>query len=193
MYEFVLFSRQGFTDGNFSSLIEAGRLDTVYQCIFASIFKSHGHRKDVKFHAFLYGPPKPPIHLEVIGESLYNVRVDERTWTEIIKKVLNGGTHPGINIIRNSFEAFIKEKVGLNEKIFVLEEKGEVIGEMEFGQSAIFIIGDHIGLPREKEKFVLRNGRKLSLGKQKYLAASCIGIINYELDKYVQRNYSITR
>ncbi|HUT81599.1 MAG TPA: tRNA (pseudouridine(54)-N(1))-methyltransferase TrmY [Candidatus Bathyarchaeia archaeon] len=193
MYEFVLYSRQGSTDGSFNSLIDAGRLDTVYQCILTSIFKSHGHRADVKFHVFLYGSPNPPIHLEVIGETLYNVRVDERTWTDILKKVLSGGTHPGINVTKNSFEAFLKSKANLVENIFVLEEKGTLIQEVEFGESAIFIIGDHIGLPREKEKFILRYGKKLSLGKQKYLAASCIDIINYELDNYVQRKYNFTR
>ncbi len=193
MFEFVLFSRQGFTDGNFSSLIDAGRLDTVYQCIFTSIFKSHGHRGDTKFHAFLYGPPKPPIHLEVTGESLYNVRVDEKTWTEILKKVLSGGTHPGIIVSKNSFEAFIKEKVEMKTNIFVLEEKGESIGEIDLSESAVFVIGDHIGLPREKEKYLLRYGRKISLGKQRYLAASCLDIINYELDKYMIKKYNITR
>ena len=49
-------------------------------------------------------------------------------------------------------------------------------------ENNLFVIGDHIGLPKNDESFVLRYGTRLSLGKQKYLAASCIDIINYRID-----------
>jgi len=39
-----------------------------------------------------------------------------------------------------------------------------------------------VGLPKNAERFVLRYGEKVSLGKTPYLAASCITIINYMLD-----------
>jgi tRNA pseudouridine-54 N-methylase len=45
------------------------------------------------------------------------------------------------------------------------------------------VLGDHIGLPKTVESFALRYGEKLSLGKQPYLAASCITILNYLLDR----------
>jgi len=173
MYEFVLFSRHGATSGNFKSLLDGGRLDTVYQCIITAIFKSHAHRKDVKFHAFLNGPPTPPKHLEIDGETLFDVRVDELTWTTIFRKVLSGGTHPGITVTKTSFEAYLKAKANTETNIFVLEEKGKNIRSIDFGESAVFVIGDHIGLPKDKEKFILRFGKKISLGKQRYLAASC--------------------
>ena len=44
-------------------------------------------------------------------------------------------------------------------------------------------LGDHVGLPKKAETFALRYGEKISLGKQPYLAASCITIINYLLDR----------
>lgn len=185
MYEFVLFSRKGQTDNDFSTLLEAGRLDTVYQCILTAIFKSHGHRKDVTFHAILEGPPKPPLHLEVSGESLYDVRVDEQTWTTILRKILSGGEHPGIDLKKGSFENLIKTKKDDGYNIYVLEEKGKKITEVDFGDKALFILGDHIGLPKNKESFALRFGEKISLGKQKYLALSCIDIVNFVLDNYV--------
>ena len=43
-------------------------------------------------------------------------------------------------------------------------------------------LGDHVGLPKKAETFALRFGEKISLGKQPYLAASCITVINYLLD-----------
>jgi tRNA pseudouridine-54 N-methylase len=40
-----------------------------------------------------------------------------------------------------------------------------------------------VGLPKIVEKFALRYGEKISLGKRPYLAATCVSIINYYLDK----------
>ena len=53
---------------------------------------------------------------------------------------------------------------------------------MDLADDAVFVLGDHVGLPRNVERFALRFGEKISLGKQPYLAASCITIINYLLD-----------
>jgi tRNA (pseudouridine54-N1)-methyltransferase len=193
MYEFVLYSRKGRTDGQFQTLLSGGRLDIVYQCILTSIFTSHGHRHDVKFHGFLNGPPKPPIHLEVDGDTLHDVRLDERTWEHILKNVLSGGIHPGITVKKESIQAFISNKAKSGIDIFVLEERGKNITKIDFNDSVIFILGDHIGIPKKDEKFMLRFGEKLTLGKQRYLAASCIDIINYILDDHFLLKYKRKR
>ncbi len=178
MREFILFSRTGRTDGNFASLMEGGRLDVVYQCILMSIFSSHRHR-DTKFHGILNGPPIPPLHLEVNGKELRDARVDEKTWEDILRKVLSGGNHPGITLNKKSFQELIKEK----GKVYVLEEKGENIEKVEFDDDPVFVLGDQVGLPKKDEKFALRYGGKISLGKRLYLSASSIDIINWWLDR----------
>jgi tRNA pseudouridine-54 N-methylase len=193
MYEFVLFSRKGHTNGRFSNLVAGGRLDIVYQCILTSIFRSHSHRHDVKFHAFLSGPPNPPIHLWVDGDSVFDVRSDERTWEKVFRKVLDGGVHPGIAVKKESIQAFVRSRAEKGVDIFILEERGKDISKIEFGDSAVFILGDHIGLPKKDEKFLLKFGEKISLGKQRYLAASCIDITNYNLDLYVLKKYGVKR
>ncbi len=193
MFEFVLYSRKGRTDGNFKTLVDAGRLDTVYQCILTSIYKSHAHRHDVIFHAFLNGPPSPPIHLQVEGKALKDARLDERSWENILRNVLNGDNHPGITTKKESLQGFIRARAGAGAPIFVLEEKGENIWDLDFSDSTIFVLGDHIGLPKKDEKFLLRFGKKVSLGKQRYLAASGIDIINYMLDEHVLEKYNMKR
>ena len=193
MFEFVLFSRKGRTDSKFRTLLDGGRLDIVYQCILTSIFKSHGHRHDVIFHAILNGPPNPPVHLEVNGDTLHDVRLDEHTWSQVLGNVLAGGKHPGMTTKKESLQGFIRKKAELSTKIFVLEEKGKNIADIDFDEDAIFILGDHIGLPKKDEKFILRYGEKISLGKQRYLAASCIDIINYTLDQHILDKYNLKR
>ena len=180
--EFILFSRIGQTDANFHSLHDAGRLDIVHECIVSSLFLSHGLRRDVAFHAILNGPPNPPIHIQIDGSILYDVRTDMDTWHQILKKTLFGKPHPGITKDKTSFEALLKTKAQTRQ-IYVLEEDGKDLSEVSLGENSLFILGDHVGLPKKAELFAQRFGEKISLGKQPYLAASCITIINYTLDQ----------
>jgi len=180
--EFILYSRRGRTDSKFTSLYEAGRLDLVHECIEASLFLSHRIRRNVVFHALLGGPPSPPLHLKVDGATLRNVRTDQETWKQILKNSLSGRPHTGITTDKTSFETLLKTKAN-EAPIYVLEESGKDIFESDIDDNPVFVLGDHIGLPRKAEGFALRYGQKISLGKQLYLAASCIGIVNYLLDR----------
>jgi tRNA (pseudouridine54-N1)-methyltransferase len=184
--EFILFSRVGQTDSNFRNLHDAGRLDIVHECIVSSLFLSHGLRRDVTFHAILNGPPNPPLHIQIDGEPLYDVRTDMDTWQVILKKTLSGKSHPGITKDKTSFEALVKAKAKTRQ-IYVLEEDGKDISQVTLKENSLFILGDHVGLPKKAEVFAQRFGEKISLGKQPYLAASCITIINYTLDQQAKR------
>jgi len=177
-----LYSRKGRTGSRFTSLRDAGRLDVVHECIVASLFLSHGIRRNVIFHASLSGPPTPPLHLNIDGATLRNVRTDPETWKEILKRVLSGKRHPGISVDKTSFEALVKKKAD-EALIYVLEEGGKDVFEIDLGKNPVFVLGDHVGLPRKAEGFALRYGEKVSLGKRPYLAASCITVINYLLDR----------
>jgi tRNA (pseudouridine54-N1)-methyltransferase len=171
----------GRTDSNFTNLHDAGRLDIVYECAVASLFLSHAIRKNVIFHTILNGPPNPPLHLKIDGETLHDVRTDQQTWQQILKKVLSGKPHPGITTHKTSFEALLKAKAS-ESQIYVLEEGGKNISQVQIGDKPLFVLGDHVGLPKKVEGFALRYGEKISLGKQPYLAASCITVLNYLLD-----------
>jgi tRNA (pseudouridine54-N1)-methyltransferase len=186
--EFILFSRSGKTSPDFHNLHDAGRLDIVHECTVASLFLSHGIRKNVVFHAILNGSPNPPLHIEINGATLHDVRTDIDTWQRILKKVISGKTHPGITRSKTSFEALLKAKAETSH-IYVLEEDGKDIAEIQLPENCVFVLGDHVGLPKKAEIFALRYGKKLSLGKQPYLAASCITILNYSLDRKI-KSYS---
>jgi tRNA (pseudouridine54-N1)-methyltransferase len=182
MREFVLYSRLGRTEPHWSSLHDAGRLDIVYECIVASLFLSHGLRRDVNFNAVLNGPPNPPLHLHINGVELYDVRTNLETWDAILKKAIGGKPHPGVTTQKTSFEALLKEKAQ-TATVYVLEEGGKNVEDIEFPENPLFVLGDHVGLPKNVERFALRFGEKVSLGRTPYLAASCITVLNYLLDR----------
>lgn len=180
--EFILFSRLGKTNPNFNNLHDAGRLDVVHECIVSSLFLSHGLRRDVTFHAVLNGPPNQPMHIQIEGNTLHDVRTDMNTWQVILKKIIQGKPHPGVIMDKISFETLVKIKAQ-SHKIYVLEEDGIAINHTKLAENSLFILGDHVGLPKKAETFALRFGEKISLGKKTYLASSCITIINYTLDQ----------
>ena len=188
--EFILYSRKGRTDSFSLSLREAGRLDIVHECIQAGLFLSHGIRRNVVFHALLGGPPRPPLCLTIDGSTLRDVRTDQEAWRSILRRVLAGESHSGLSLERRSFESLLKVKAD-QSSIYVLEEDGEEVDKIQIGKNPVFVLGDHIGLPKKAEAFALRYGVKISLGKQAYLAASCIAILNYLLDR--RRGHSVTR
>ncbi len=186
--EFILFSRLGRTDSNFMNLHDAGRLDIVFECAIAGLFLSHGIRKNTTVHAVLNGPPTPPRHIEIRGESLFDVRTDIDTWQDILKKILAGGQHPGITLEKESFESVLKTKAE-DSSVFILEEGGKDISFVDLNGNSTFVLGDHVGLPRKAEVYALRYGEKISLGKQPYLAASCVTILNYLMDRQIKSDF----
>jgi tRNA (pseudouridine54-N1)-methyltransferase len=117
------------------------------------------------------------------GQTLHDVRTDQQTWTNILKKILSYNPHPGITTDKISFEALVKAKAAGKKSIYVLEERGNDISEVEIAENPVFILGDHVGLPKKTENFALRYGQKISLAKKPYLAATCITVLNYLLDK----------
>ena len=183
MRHFLLYHRQGSTLGNFKSLREAGRLDIVAHCLTSSFFLSHAFRRDVVMHIILTGPPNPPVYIKMDSSKIHDVRCDEETWAEILRNILNGKVHPGFTLEKKSFQEVIKELSKEVKQIYILEEKGESIKKLKFEDNILFILGDQVGLPKKDEGFALRYGKKISLGKKVYLAADCITIINYILDK----------
>jgi tRNA (pseudouridine54-N1)-methyltransferase len=188
MRTFVLYARKARTDNNFrlDDLINAGRMDLVCRCISSALWLSHNVREDVRIFIVLNGPSNPPVTICFQGSKLSKVYVDEVTNAKWIKKLLSmkfGKDWLDVDatkIARKSFQDILTE---LNGKAYVLHEKGEFIENVKIDKNPSFVLGDQIGLPNKEEKFALRNGEKISLGKNVYLASSCISIINWVCDK----------
>jgi tRNA (pseudouridine54-N1)-methyltransferase len=188
MRTFVLYARKARTDSNFklTDLINAGRMDLVCRCISSALWLSHKAREDVRMFVVLNGPPKPPVTICFQGSEYSTVYVDEQTNARWIKKILsmNFGKEwlevEGTKVARKSFQEVLTELGGKN---YVLHEKGEFIENVKLDKKYVIILGDQIGISRAEEKFALRNGEKISLGKNVYLASSCISIINWILDQ----------
>lgn len=164
-------------------------MDLVARCVSASLWLSYTIRRDAEFIAILNGAPKPPLAIKFSGERLKNVSPDERSVGLWLKKVLAEEISkewqeifPGIFAAKKSFQEVVREYK--ENKIFVLHEKGEPIQEQKFptNENLVFILGDNVGIPPKEEKYALRKGEKISLGKTSYVASACISVVNWIAD-----------
>lgn len=198
MRHFILFSRTGWTKGNFVDPKKAGRLDIVIHCLQAALSLSGRIRKDVVFHAILGGPPRPPVHVEFVGSKLKDFRSDEKELTKLLRKVLNLKkiserleVVDGVFVEKKSLQKVVVELFNKGVGIFVLREDGISMRKMRIEEKdKCFVLGDFIGLPKKDEDFILRYAKNVvSIGPLPYFASHTIVVVNNELDNL---EYGIT-
>ena len=74
-----------------------------------------------------------------------------------------------------------EELIKRGKHVYILDKKGTFIRELESEElkNAVFVLGDHEGLPKKELK---RFDKKISLGNKTYFASHCVVIVNHEFD-----------
>lgn len=192
MREFIYYSSKARTSGNFSldNLMQAGRMDIVCNVIIVCLFLSHKMREDVHLHLIFDGPPNPPMHLEFVSDK--EMPISKKDVAGLIKRMLykcregkKTEVFPGCYVEKKGFFQLVKELEQKGKKILIMDRKGKDIRELknEELKDAVFVIGDHEGLPRKEIK---RFKERVSIGKETYFASQTITIINNELDRRME-------
>ena len=89
----------------------------------------------------------------------------------------------GIIVKAISFEHLVKEKA-LHQEVYMLDRKGSDIRETSISDNAVFLLTDHIPMPKKTFNSLTRQGvMKLSLGPTMLHASQCISVIHNELDR----------
>ena len=193
MRQFILYAKKAVTSPEFSLDDlpgSGGRMDLVARCICNALWISHALRRDTCIHVVACGSPNPPVVISFYGDTLRGVSPDERNIAAWIKKVLaRKRKNPGIRIRRIGFQQLIEELASEGTFFYILDEKGTDIAVVKLKEDSVFVLGDHLGMPRNEEEFVERfEHEKISLGTTSYLASQCITVLHYELDKKENMN-----
>ncbi len=195
MRTFILWSH-AITSPEFSlkDLPSSGkRMDLVARCVIAALWLSHRLRNDTRIFVVLNGAPEPPKTV-VFHPEIRKVAPDERSIASWIRKALDKfkgrrdknwvELYNGIKISGRSFQDIIKDLLEEGcRNFYLLQERGEDVENVEIGENPVFVLGDHKGIAKNDEAFVLRHGIKLSLGKRSYLASSCISVVQWICDR----------
>ncbi len=138
------------------------RIDVLCRVMTSAFYLDNDFRRDVKLIIKANN-----VVLELDGSRLKGVRPDERTNAGILRKVLSGGSQPGIRAL---------PEYVIPEHAFWLDMAGEYYKDKDPGQDPVFVVGG------EKGMTVPENANKISLGKKSYLASHCVTILNHWMD-----------
>jgi tRNA (pseudouridine54-N1)-methyltransferase len=188
MRHFVYFSRYAQTSGNFRDLMQAGRMDIAIHVIIASLFVSHGIRDDVKVHLVFYGMPDPPKHIEIQANP--NLDISKKDVSGLIRRILykykkdrKTEALPGCFVEKKSLFGVLEQLRDEGNEIFLLDKKGKDIRDFEIKKDCVFVLGDHIGIPKKEFKRIKQIAKMISIGPNMYFASHVVAVVNNELDR----------
>ena len=169
---------------------DSGRMDVLIRAVNATLFVSHGIRREADITLHLCGGPGPDRRIWFNGETLAGVRPDERSIGGQIKAILKRPVPPidvfdevtqGIfdtgGDLSNTLASWEREGVTM----YVLDADGNDFESVENAQKVGFILSDHLAYD-EKEKELLDSYPKISLGTNWLQGHACITIVHHQLD-----------
>jgi tRNA (pseudouridine54-N1)-methyltransferase len=194
MREFVYFSSQARTSGNFNDLMKAGRLDIALHIIISSLFLSNKTRQDTKLHLIFYGQPDPPKHIELFPgkkeKDKEEVEISKKDLAGLLKRILfkykegkKNEVFNGMWVEKKSFLKTIEELQEQGKTIYILDKKGRDIRNIDISNESVFVLGDQDGLPAKEFKRLKKVCVSVSVGKETYFASQIVTIVNNELDR----------
>ena len=169
----------------------AGRIDVLCRAIGATLFLSHGIRRDVETNLLL----QDSVHVRISGESVKRLNPDERSTAALIKHALKAladapeaeevRSTPGISIARRSLSDVIDTFLEVNASPVVLHEDGEPAETYAFPENPLFILSDHTEFT-EADQVLLADYPRISLGATALHTSQAITITHYLLDQREQ-------
>ncbi|TFH09934.1 MAG: tRNA (pseudouridine(54)-N(1))-methyltransferase TrmY [Candidatus Atribacteria bacterium] len=166
----------------------AGRLDVLCRAIGASLFLSHGIRRDVEVSLLL----QDSIHIRISGEYVKRLNPDERSTAALIKHALQAlaedssdnevRSTPGITVSRRSLSGVLDTFLEANATPIVLHEEGEPAESYSFPKNPAFILSDHTEFT-ESDQILLAEYPRISLGATALHTSQAITITHYLLDQ----------
>lgn len=196
MPTFVLRARKGSTQWEKlrSNIGSKDHFEVVAHSVINAFFISNSFRTDVEVYIVLDSSADFPRTIHLSGsEGLSLDGFHEEAVLDLIEKTLKNSENlqknetqivaPGVQISGFGFEKLISSLLKTRE-VFLLSPKGQDIRTNRFESDPVFILSDHLPMPKNIIKSLKRQGLKtISLGKKMLFASQCVVIIHYELDR----------
>ncbi|NNM58848.1 MAG: tRNA (pseudouridine(54)-N(1))-methyltransferase TrmY [Legionellales bacterium] len=198
MRTFVLRARDGTTrpERVKSQIGSKGHLEVVAHTIINAFFLSSGFREDVEVYIVLESTPDFPRTLKFSSsEGLSFAGFHEQAIFDVIEHALRTGhsmykdetrsVSSGLQISAFGFERLVQSMLS-NRPLYLLDKKGEDIRTATIGADPVFLLSDHLVMPKKSVKGFMRHGlTPLSFGSTMLFASQCVVIAHYELDRRV--------
>jgi tRNA (pseudouridine54-N1)-methyltransferase len=194
--EFIVRARKAPIDPDrFMAAVGTGaHVEYLAHMVVNALFISKGHRDDTLLTLVLEDSPDFSRAISISGDSLGNLQgMNEDAILKVCSESLRAGiglakeatvtSENGLQVTAISFEHLVKTRV-IDRQVYMLDRKGEDIRETDLAEDAVFLLTDHIPMPKKTFKSLARQGvKKLSLGPVMLHASQCISVIHNEMDR----------
>lgn len=196
MRTFIIRARKGTTRWyEVRSTIGAREhFEVIAHSVINAFFLSKNFRNDVEVYIILDSSEDFPRTIKLAGaEGLSLAGFHEEAVLLLIEKVLKDShglqkdetrtLAPGLQISGFGFEKLVGNLLK-TRPVYLLDRKGADIKTIELPADPIFVLSDHMAMPKKSVMGLKRRGLKtVSLGKKMLFASQCVVILNYELDR----------
>lgn len=196
MPEFVIRAHGASTDPQrfLASVGEGAHVEYLAQIIISTLMISKGHRDDTILHLVLEESADYSRCITLDGAHLGHLGgTTEAALLALIAAALGRAqglakeaqcvTPEGVRVQAISFERLVKH-LQASHQVYLLDRRGEDIRSVQMAVDAVFVMTDHIPLPRKIGKSLIRQGAKaVSLGPVMLQASQCVNIVQNELDR----------
>jgi len=195
MKTFIIRARSGSTQWERvrTSIGSRGHFEVVAHCVMNAFFLSKDFREDVEVYIVLDSTPDFPRTLQLSGsEGLSLSGFHEEAVLELVEAALKNSTRlqkdetllaaPGVRVHGFGFEKLVSQLLKARP-VYLLDKKGDDIRAVTLPADPVFILSDHLPMPKNSVKSFMRRGLKMiSLGKKMLFASQCVVLLNYEMD-----------
>lgn len=196
MRTFIIRARKGTTRWELlrSQVGTKAHFEVVAHSVINAFFVSNGFREDVEVYIVLDSSEDFPRTIKLSGaEGISIAGFHESAVLDLIEQALKDSVDlqkdetrklaPGLQISGFGFEKLVGGLLE-NRTVYLLDPKGDDIRSAELASDPVFILSDHLALPKNNVKSFTRRGLKMiSLGKKMLFASQCVVLINHELDR----------
>lgn len=196
MRTFVIRARKGTVraDKVFSQVGSEAHFEIVAHTLANAFYFSNGMRSDVEVYVVLDSAADFPRTLKFSSnDGLSFPGFHEQAILEVVSAALTKGQDvkkgeklkldSGIEIYGYGFETLMKDLIE-NVPVYLLDKKGKDIRSIEFESNGVFVLSDHLAMPKNSIKSLERKGLvKISLGKKMLFASHSVVLVHNELDR----------
>jgi len=196
--EFIVRARKAPVDPDrFIAAVGTGaHVEYIAHMIVNALFISKGHRHDTVLTLVLEDSPDYSRAISMRGDSLGNLNgMTEKAILDACSESLRAGiglskecsvtSENGMEVTAISFEHLVKTRAA-ERQVYMLDRKGSDIRDLTMAEDAVFLLTDHIPMPKKTFNSLARQGvKKLSLGPVMLHASQCISVIHNEMDRMI--------
>ncbi len=196
MRTFVIRARKGSTQWQRirSQVGTTGHFEVVAHAVINAFFVSNGFRNDAEIYIVLDSSDDFPRTIKLsAAEGVSIAGFHEDAVITLIENALKNShglqknetrdLDAGVQISGFGFEKLI-ENLLETRAVYLLDPKGEDIRTATLPLDPVFILSDHLAMPKNSIKSFKRRGVKtISLGKKMLFASQCVVLLNYEMDR----------